>query len=53
MEIGKRLPKSFFEKSRPTAPVDSFKDIIPINWSNDVLNGKKKVIVELPKEKKR
>lgn len=52
MDTIKRLPLSFFEKSRPNAPKNSLKDIVPIEWSKEVLSGKKKVIVELPKTRK-
>ena len=52
MELSKRLPKSFFEKARPKAPKELTKDVVPINWSEEVLKGNKKVIVKLPKEKK-
>lgn len=52
MELSKRLPKSFFEKIRPKAPKESAKEVIPVDWSEEVLKGNKKVIVKLPKEKK-
>ncbi len=51
MDTIKRLPSSFFEKSRPNAPENSLKDVVPFDWSKEVLSGKKKVIVELPKDK--
>ncbi len=50
MEKMRKLPLNFFEKSRPSAPKNSLKDIIPIKWSDDVLSGKKQVIVSLPKK---
>ena len=42
METIKKLSLSFFEKSRPNAPKDSLKDVIPFNWSNkkEILKGK-------------
>jgi len=54
METIKGLPLNFFEKSRPNAPKNSLKDVIPFKWSNEkeILSGKKKgqVVVELPKK---
>ncbi len=50
MENSKKLPISFFEKPRPSAPKNSIKEIIPIKWSKEVIAGKKKVIVHLPRE---
>ena len=53
MDTIKRLPLSFFEKTRPNAPKNSLKDIVPFKWSNEkeILSGQKKkqVIVKLPK----
>ena len=53
MEIKKSLPLNFFEKSRPNAPKNSLKDVMPFQWSNEkeILSSKKKgqVIVELSK----
>ncbi len=55
METMKKLPLSFFEKSRPNAPRNSLKDVIPFKWSNEkeILSGKhtKEKIVELPKNR--
>lgn len=48
----RRLPISFFEKPRPSAPRDSMKNIIPIKWSKEVMNGKKQIIVTLPQKSK-
>lgn len=42
METMKKLPLSFFEKSRPNAPRNSFKDVMPIKWSKKLLMEKKK-----------
>ncbi len=53
MENLKKLPISFFEKPRPNSPKNSLKDIIPIKWSKEVINGKKEVIVSLPKESRK
>lgn len=53
MEKLKKLPLSFFEKPRPNAPKNSLKDIIPIEWSKEVIDGNKKIIVSLPKESKK
>lgn len=56
METIKKLPLSFFEKSRPNAPKKIKRDdeIIPFKWSNEneILSGKYKndTIVELPKK---
>ena len=51
MNYEKRLPKSFFEKSRPNAPKNSLDEIIPFKWSNEkeIINGKfkNKVIIKL------
>lgn len=53
MENLKKLPLSFFEKPRPSAPKNSLKDIIPIKWSKEVLDGKKEIIGSLPKESRK
>ena len=51
MELNKKLPLSFFEKSRPNAPKNTLKDTAPFKWSNEkeILSGKKKeeTIIEL------
>lgn len=51
MEKEKKLSLSFFEKLRPTAPKDKQGEIEPIKWSKEVIDGKKKILVNLPKEK--
>ena len=52
MEYTSRLPKDFFTKNRPKAEPSSNPDdeIIPIKWSKEVLNDKKKTIVKLAKK---
>lgn len=50
MELKRGLPLSFFEKPRPIAPKNSLADIIPIKWTKETIDGKKEVIVSLPKE---
>ena len=52
METKKKWPLSFFEKSRPSTSQNSLEDIEPIKWSAEVIDGKKEVIVYLPKESK-
>ena len=51
MNYEKRLPKSFFEKSRPNAPKNYLDEIVPFKWSNEkeIINGKfkNKVIIKL------
>lgn len=44
MELSKKLPTNFFEKSRPNAPKNSLKKVTPFKWSNeqDILKGKYK-----------
>ena len=38
-----KFPKEFFEKSRQIINTkESLKDIIPLEWSKEVLNGEKK-----------
>ena len=45
-----KFPDGFFSKVRKTiSNEEAFKDIIPIEWSDDVLSGKKKVIVKMAK----
>lgn len=51
MEKKKKIPLNFFEKIRPTTKKDEQTDIEPINWSKEVINGKKEILVTLPKEK--
>ncbi len=52
MENLKKFPKGFFSIVRPEATPNKNKDdeIIPINWSKDVIKGKKKAIVKLVKK---
>ena len=52
MEFANSLPKDFFTKNRPKAEPSSDPDdeIIPIKWSKEVLDGKKKAIVKLAKK---
>lgn len=54
MELSKKLPLSFFEKSRPNAPKNSLKKTKPFKWSKEkeILSGKYKndKIIELSKE---
>ena len=51
MNSNKRLPKSFFEKSRPNALKNYLNEIVPFKWSNEkeIINGKfkNKVIIKL------
>ena len=51
MNYDKRLPKNFFEKSRPNAPKNFLNEIISFKWSNEkeIINGKfkNKVIIKL------
>jgi len=45
------LPKGFFTQPRPTISTkESLKDVIPIQWSKDVLEGKKKALIISAKE---
>lgn len=54
MELFKKLPTSFFEKSRPNAPKDSLKKVKSFEWSNEkeVLDRKyrNKKIIEISKK---
>lgn len=46
------LPSNFFTKKRPRITnEENFKDVIPIKWSQEVLEGKKKAFVISAKEK--
>ncbi len=47
-KIKNNFPKGFFTKIRPEAIPSSNPDdeIIPIRWSKDVLDGKKKAVVK-------
>ena len=44
MELNKKLPLSFFEKTRKNVSKKSLNDVKPFKWSNEkeTLNGKKK-----------
>lgn len=51
-----KFSNSFFEKRRPNVRESNMKvnpddKVIPIKWSKDVLNGKKKVIVKISNNK--
>lgn len=37
------------KKTVITSSVEALKEVTPINWSNDVLTGKKKIIVSCSK----
>lgn len=54
MELQKKLPLNFFEKSRPNTPKNSLKKTKKFKWSNEkeILTGKYKrdKIIELPKK---
>ena len=54
MDCTRRLPKDFFTKSRPHAKPSNDPDdkIIPIKWSKEVMDGKRKAIVKLAKDRK-
>ena len=55
LEKKKRLefPKGFFTQPRPTVNMkEALKDIVPIEWSNEIKNKKKKIILHSPKEDK-
>lgn len=53
METAKKLPLSFFEKSRPNTKKGSLKKIKPFKWTNEeeILSGKykKNKIIKLSK----
>ena len=45
-ETNQILPKVFFSQSRPTiSSNEALKDVVPIKWSKDVLNGNIKTVV--------
>lgn len=54
--IGKRkvsFPNGFFTKDRPVVTnKEALKDVIPIKWSNEVKNQKKKTVIYSSEEKK-
>lgn len=42
----KTFPKGFFTQSRPQISMkEAIKDVIPFKWSDNVLNGKSKVVI--------
>lgn len=46
-----KFPKGFFKKSRPTISTkETLKDVIPVEWNKNVLEGKKKTLVKSAKE---
>lgn len=46
------FPKDFFHQARPTVTnKETFKDVIPIKWSKEVLEGKRKITLYSVKEK--
>lgn len=51
-----RLSNNFFEKHRPNVKeinkkVNPDDKIVPIKWSKEVLEGKRKAMITLPKSK--
>ena len=50
MELLNKFPNGFFGKDRPEAPKKK-NDILPIRWSNDVVQKRKKAVVKLRKNK--
>lgn len=48
-----KFPNNFFTQSRPTVSTNkTFADILPIEWSKEVISEKKKAVVYSTKEKK-
>lgn len=46
-----KFPKGFFKKSRPIIGTkEALKDVIPVEWSKNVLEGKKKTLVKSARE---
>lgn len=46
------LPKDFFSQSRPTISAkEALKDVVPIRWNKEVVDGNKKTIVNSVKLK--
>ena len=42
-----RLPKGFFQREMPIIPLsEAIKDIEPMEWDEDILEGRAKVILE-------
>lgn len=52
MELLNKFPSDFFDKTRPEAPRKK-PDIIPIKWSKEVTEMKRKAIVKLPSKRAR
>ncbi len=47
-----KFPKGFFSQPRPTISLkEALKDVIPFEWSENVLNGKSKVKLVSAKRK--
>lgn len=44
----KQLAKSFFEKERPKMVNNFESEVHPMVWNKEVLEGKKKVLFDLP-----
>jgi len=55
MENVRKFPNGFFNTVRPEVTPSKNKDdkIIPINWSEEVLKGKRKAVVKLAKKSRR
>lgn len=55
MENVRKFPNGFFNTVRPEVTLNKNKDdkIIPINWSEEVLKGKRKAVVKLAKKSRR
>ena len=48
-----KFPNNSFTQSRPTVSNNkTFADILPIEWSKEVISGKKKAVIYSTKEKK-
>ncbi len=46
-----KFPKGFFEQPRPTISAkEALKDVIPVKWTKEVIDGTKKVLVKSTKE---
>ena len=47
-----KFPKDFWKKERKIISTkEALKDVIPFEWSKDVLSGKKEAILKSPKAK--
>ena len=45
------FPKGFFTQPRPTISMkEALKDVVPIEWSNEVKSKNKKIVFHSPKE---